>query len=226
VTGNRIPLFHGVFASLGAAFTGWNALFPVLALLATAGLVASGIDASVRTFFLESFPPPDPSLRFAHLMAGMLWPLVPGLVLLRRGFHARDARLTAGGCAVLQTIIVVGLLTLVLKLLTGRPPPDANGPAGELHLLELTFARGRFMWPSGHASESFSAAAALATFYRKKRWVAALVYPLATAVSVSMVAGSFHWVSDVVAGGLIAFPIGRAIGRRFDLSPDGRDLPS
>jgi membrane-associated phospholipid phosphatase len=212
-------LVSGLGGSLGRALTGRNLAFPALAVLATIALVASGIDRRAHDFLLEHNPVDQDRLRATYFWIGMVYPIVLGVLLLGRGLVTRSDPGRAEGWAVIQAVLVVGLLTFVLKVATGRPQPlDTSDPA-EFHLLRFDFSHGyfhgHFHWPSGHTSGAVAAAAALAAFHRSRAWITGAAFAAAALVAASMLYGSFHWVSDVVAGALVAYPLGREIGRTF-----------
>ncbi len=208
-----LPLLHGLPGSLARAYSGKLVLAPVLAPLLTVGLIASGVDGAVRDFFLEHVPLGTSQLRFGELFLGMLWPIAASYALIRTGYHGGNREHIAAGCAVLQAILVAFALTTALKFATGRPQPESGAAASTFYGFSLENGpKVRVMWPSGHTTESVSAAAALAGFWPGRRRLHALVYGLAALVASVMVVASFHWLSDVVAGALLAAPIGWSTG--------------
>lgn len=210
---SRFPLMMGVPRSIGRAVALGTPLH-ALAVLATFALIRAGIDDAARDALWAVNPFTEPSARFACLYVGMFWPIAVGGVVWRIGFNRGDKRLVGAGCAVLQTILVVGALTFFLKLATGRPQPEGGGPASAFNFLAFEGKKVWVMWPSGHTSETVSVAACLHAFFGRRR--ATLLAWLGAAATMSlMLVGVFHWISDVVAGALIAFPFGWAIGRAF-----------
>lgn len=209
----RFPLLHGVPGTIARAYTGKAGLAPILAVLATLALVASGVDDAVRDFFVASVPLGGTETRFAQLMISMTWPIFPALWLARRGVHEKDRELLAGGCAILQAVIVIGVLTTIVKIATGRPQPESVEPARAFYGLSLDNTRTmRVMWPSGHTTESFGAAGAIVGFWPGRRRLALVAYGFATLVGAIMVVSSFHWLSDVVAATFLAAPLGWSTG--------------
>jgi membrane-associated phospholipid phosphatase len=55
----------------------------------------------------------------------------------------------------------------------------------------------------------------LVAFYPNEIWLPIVGYPFALAVGLGMIEGDYHWLSDVVAGGLMGYAIGWVIGRNF-----------
>jgi membrane-associated phospholipid phosphatase len=207
------PILHGLPGSLARAYAGKLALAPILAPVLTVGLIASGVDETVRGFFLAHVPLGTSQLRFGELFFGMLWPIAASYALMRTGYYRKNREHIAAACAVLQAILVAFAMTMALKFATGRPQPESGAPAATFYGFSLENGpKVQVMWPSGHTTESVSAAAALAAFWPQRRKLAALVYGLAALVATVMVVASFHWVSDVVAGVLLAAPIGWSTG--------------
>ncbi|MBI3723678.1 phosphatase PAP2 family protein [bacterium] len=211
----RFPLFLGVTASLRAAFSRWNAVFPALMVVLTVILVASGADRAARAAIVARVPFEWSDTRAAVFDLGEVWHVALGIFLVLVGAARRERKVAGGGWAVLQALIVCGLLTLFFKYATGRPPPSRTGSATDWELLAFTSRDLRVMWPSGHTSSACAAAAALTAFFDGRRWVAVLAWTIAALVAASMILLTFHWLSDVVAGGLLGFPIGRSVGRTF-----------
>lgn len=208
---SRFPLAHGLPGSLSRAAAGPRPLFFAAAVALTAVFVASGLDGWARDRVWAI-----PSLvgfegRMTYFYAGMGWPVVVGLALVRRGLRRGEPRDLGAGCALLQAIIVVGGITLFLKLATGRPPPHEGIDPRDFRWLAFDQKSLRVMWPSGHTSENVAAAAALHAFHGRTRGVV-LAWIAAALVVASMLVGGFHWLSDLAAGALVAYPFGRAIG--------------
>ena len=123
----------------------------------------------------------------------------------------------AGGRDVLRrarvprTLIVVGIATMLasivangLKTVFDRPRP----PLGEDPVTALTRLPVSGSFPSGHAATAFAAAVALGLLVPRLRVPALTVAAL---VAFSRVYLGVHYVSDVVAGGLIGAAIAAAV---------------
>jgi membrane-associated phospholipid phosphatase len=105
-----------------------------------------------------------------------------------------------GGEAVANALIV----SEVLKLVAGRQRPLEGDGGGH-------FLKGGSSFPSGHAMESFALASVIAHRYRQKKVVVIVAYGLATLVSASRFSGQKHFASDIVAGGVMGWFIGRHV---------------
>lgn len=117
----------------------------------------------------------------------------------------------------------------MLKAIAGRPAPnyttlrtsDADAEV-ESRRFRFGFLRGGVFhgWPSGHTATSVALATTLAA-YDQSWWVTVPAFLYATWVSVGVTVadagepGASHWLSDAVAGALIAWPIGWSVGTSF-----------
>jgi undecaprenyl-diphosphatase len=136
-------------------------------------------------------------LRLALLAVGLA--LVARLVGDRRTFAAACA---STGLA----LIAAWALTWAVKELVGRERPFAAD--GDLEPLgELPDSAS---FPSGHASSAFAAAAVLAVFLPRWRW---LPFVPAALVALSRVWLGVHYPSDVLAGALLGAGVGYAVAR-------------
>jgi membrane-associated phospholipid phosphatase len=101
--------------------------------------------------------------------------------------------------SLLDSLIVAGVLKEVFR----RNRPDEQDPG--------KFWGGGTSFPSGHAIQMWSIASLLAHEYPHKPVVAVTAYSLATVVSAARIAAQKHFASDVVAGGLMGWFIGRYV---------------
>ena len=129
--------------------------------------------------------------------AGALW--LSGLATHNE--HARETGALSAEAFANNLPVYVGL-----QLITGRERPDegtGNGRFWRNNALSSSF-------PSGHALFTWSMASVIAHEYPRP-WVKWLVYSTATAVSVTRFTGREHFPSDVVAGSVVGYLIGRHI---------------
>ena len=122
--------------------------------------------------------------------------------LFSAGRVARGDRFRATTYDLSQAIIVNGIWTQALKLAFRRERPDHSN---------------RVSFPSGHASDAFTAATVIAHHYR---WAAVPAYGVATYIAVSRLAANKHYISDVVAGAGFGFGVGRLVVRRNGRPPN------
>ncbi len=154
------------------------------------------------------------------------WYLIPifGSVYLyglaAKNPEAETAALTTG-----KAIVISATYSFVFKNIFQRKrpydadPPDAGywgGPFNGFHYNAF---------PSGHATVAFAAATAISTYYKDKIWIGITSYSLATLVGVSRIYDNKHWASDVVAGAMLGYGIGRLVANKqkkqsyFSFSP-------
>ena len=125
------------------------------------------------------------------------------VALIGRRLGRRD--LFRAGLLAVPALVASGLLARVVKILVGRPRPGVVDQ-GLVHW-GPSLAAGYNSFPSGHATAAFTLAAVLAAASPSWRPV---LYGLAALIAFSRVAVDAHFVSDVVAGGLLGWAAGRA----------------
>jgi membrane-associated phospholipid phosphatase len=104
-----------------------------------------------------------------------------------------------GTQSLLDSLIVVGVLKEVFR----RNRPDEKNPGD--------FWGGGTSFPSGHAIQVWSIASLLDHEYKHKKIVGITAYSLAGIVSAARIAAQKHFASDVVAGGIMGWFIGRYV---------------
>ena len=139
-----------------------------------------------------------------------LVPVIGGFFLagvLTKQPKLRDTGLL-GGEAVVDALIV----SEIFKVATGRQRPLEGNGGGH-------FFHGSDSFPSGHTIESFALASVVAHQYHDNKAVVFLSYGLATLVGASRFSARQHFASDIVAGGVMGWFIGRHV---FERSQDSR----
>ena len=207
--------------ALGAA-SGWQWLYLAGAVAATAAMSPTGADHAIRVGIQEHAR--VPAWGDAAYYGGYILPVVVPASIYVAGLVAHDHDVAGAGSAAIQSLVFTELVTVVLKVGTGRPFPAHGGdPDAPDRLQHPEYARdwkpfgfaGRYSWPSGHTAAAVSVAAAL-TAYSDDPWlVGSIAYPVAGAIAFGMLTGDHHWASDVVAGALIAQGIGWSVGKSF-----------
>lgn len=125
----------------------------------------------------------------AEYAAGVLGAFYAGGEL----FHDSRAKSVAlDGAA--ASIIASGLILYPLKYTVGRSRP--NSGRGAYHFQPFG---GSDSFPSGHATEAFAVATAIAEHYESV-WVKVGSYGLASMVGYARLNTNVHWASDVLAG--------------------------
>jgi membrane-associated phospholipid phosphatase len=128
------------------------------------------------------------------------------VALIGRRLGRRD--LFRAGLVAIPALMASGLLSRVVKILVGRPRPGVVDQ-GLAHW-GPSLAAGYNSFPSGHATAAFTLAAVLASASPSGRQA---LYGLAALIAFSRVAVDAHFVSDVVAGGLLGWAAGRVAAR-------------
>ena len=144
---------------------------------------------------------------------------VAGLFFLS-GVAFRDKKARETGLMALDTLMHTGLLVQVVKHLAGRQRPSAEngqdywfGPGAFFNRYkEDSFARyDSFL--SGHTISAWGLATVIATNYKNTFWVPLACYGLATVVGLTRVTEDTHWLSDVFAGAVLGYVIGKMVVR-------------
>ena len=194
----------------------------------TAIASASGADHEARRVAIDGFG--SDAYGDVMVVAGYVAPVVIPAGLYAVGLGAKKRPLAFHGAAAIQAVVLTFGATLALKVITGRPFPLHGGDRAARSFDHPEYAREwnpfqparGYAWPSGHSSVAFAAAAALSASTADLT-VTATSYGIATAISVGMLVGDHHWLSDVAAGALIGQAIGDAVGRGFRARLVGHD---
>jgi hypothetical protein len=122
------------------------------------------------------------------------------------GVAFKDPEVRATG---IDTMVTMGLaqllLTIPLKVVVGRSRPSAGQGTNDFHPLN-----GGESFPSGHTTQAFALASVIAE-HADTPWVSCVSYGLAGLVGVARMEQRQHFMSDVVAGGLIGTFVGKAV---------------
>lgn len=208
---------------------GWpNVLFHVSAAAVTPPLVFTA-DEPVQEYFQEHDPLGAPLGPIALISGGVV-PIVVPVSLYGIGLLGDYDELATAGAAAGQAVIGQFVVVSTLKWLTDRagPYPDGDPTKSRWSKGLLRDSKdaddfdfnpfdlsGGLRWPSGHAASNFALVSSLVAFYPDQPWIAAVGYPFALAVSLGVIEGDYHWLSDVVAGALIGHVFGWVTGKGF-----------
>lgn len=119
------------------------------------------------------------------------------------GYIFKDDHTVDTGMLSLKSMLLSGVTTFTLQLITQRERPEAG--LGHGFQIGKGFSWKRDSFPSGHSTIIWSVAPILAKQYEEQRWVAPTVYTLATLTSLSRVYADKHWATDVFAGAVIGY---------------------
>jgi membrane-associated phospholipid phosphatase len=124
------------------------------------------------------------------------------------GVIAHDARAQETALdGLIASAIAAGVITPVLKEVTGRSRPASHKGTYDFHPFS-----GNASFPSGEATQAFAVGAVIAAEYPNV-WVEILSYGLAGIVGFARMREDAHFASDVLAGALIGNGVGRAVVR-------------
>ncbi len=132
--------------------------------------------------------------------------LAGGTYLVGVAFKEPEVRATGVDALVTMGVAQL-LLTLPLKAAVGRSRPSADLGTHDFH----AFGGGP-SFPSGHTTQAFALASVIAE-HADRPWVSCLSYGLAGLVGASRMEQRQHFLSDVVAAGLIGTFVGKTVVR-------------
>ena len=201
------------------SYSGQNGLTHIGAVGATWLLIESGVDADVQAWAARHSETFSIAASAPALIGGFFVPVAVPLHMMR----SDATRTRNGGLAAAQAVLVSFAATNLLKAVTGRLPPDAETPRDvdrRSRRFRFGFLRGGVFhgWPSGHTMTNMALAAALSSYYSDSRLVRYCGYGWAAYVMAAATIGDqggVHWLSDVVAGGLMGWAIGKTVGEGF-----------
>ena len=104
------------------------------------------------------------------------------------------------------------VLEYAAKMVTRRERPS-DVPAGQsfnhTFFKSNLFVTNGSSFPSGHAAGAFVVATVLSTRYKNHKWVPWVMYPFATAISLSRITTLGHFPSDVFVGAAMGYTVSR-----------------
>ncbi|QTA38110.1 phosphatase PAP2 family protein [Thermosipho ferrireducens] len=102
---------------------------------------------------------------------------------------------------IIESTLFTGGVTQLLKFLTGRARPYEN--KGSFHFRPFNFENSYHSFPSGHSSLAWAIFTPIAEKYGNIWLVIPAIF------SISRVLGDYHWTSDVIAGAILGYNIGK-----------------
>lgn len=139
-----------------------------------------------------------------------------GAGLLGAGLGTQETVLVRTGRDALVAMGLAGFLTVAAKVVVGRARPTTE--RGTHHFEPLRFTTSYNSFPSGHTSQAFALAAAIAA-HTRLRAVRFGMYGAAGIVGIARVAADRHFASDVVAGAILGTVVGRGVVHHFGGDP-------
>ena len=123
-----------------------------------------------------------------------------------RGIKTNDAHEKETGELTLETLVNTFLIYTPMQYIAGRQRPGEGNGHGDFlrhHSINTSF-------PGGHAMFTYAMATIVSHEYSQK-WVQALAYGVASAVTVSRYLAKDHWASDMWVGAALGIGIGADI---------------
>ena len=229
-----VPFFSTLFYQVGPnalhSFTDNYGINFALGVAATYGAVKSGIDWKWNRMAYDHL-----ELAYSGLSAGIIGFVLPVVVPLGLYLYGRDQRNPEPqitGLALGQAGLLAVGITTTFKTFTSRSPPGildnfrsrgddrTDDYSGDFRFGFLR--RNAFNgWPSSHTAVAFAMAAVLAELYPEKTALVVGSYIYAGYIGLGMSLFG-HWLSDVFAGALLGFAIGKSVGRSFTEISEGK----
>jgi len=143
-----------------------------------------------------------------------------GIIYLS-GQVSGNNRLAETGFMSVEALLQSGLFVYALKMISGRQRPVYDNGADKWHWFPASLGQfngepnARYTsFPSGHAAVAFSVASVIAHREKKHKFVPYAAYSIASGIALSRLTEDQHWFSDVLAGSLIGYGVGRMIVKK------------
>ncbi len=109
-------------------------------------------------------------------------------------------------------LIIVGALTQIIKHLVGRPRPNYTDFENSFGFNFFTFDSNYHSFPSGHSSTIFMVCFILCAILPKLKYY---FFILTSIIAISRVVVGAHFITDVIAGGLLALIVFKFLNNFF-----------
>ena len=124
------------------------------------------------------------------------------------GLLFKNGDLRETGLMLIESIAFSGIVTNILKSVTGRSRPFVEAGPFDFHGIQFKDETASF--PSGHSTVAFAISSVLSRKI-KNTWASIGLYALATLTAVSRVYDDEHWTSDTFLGAAIGNAVGVAV---------------
>ena len=147
--------------------------------------------------------------------------IVPLVAIAATGIIFKKPKLRTTTALAAQAFITATVWSTIFKEISGRKRPQSYEPGSPLN--EPSF-HGPFYklpngqnsaFPSGHTTLAFAAATVYAKEYKNIKGVPIASYGLATLISVSRITQNRHWITDLLAGGLLGWACGSQVVNNY-----------
>jgi len=138
--------------------------------------------------------------------------LLGSTVIYASSLISRNKKFKTFSQTLFKSVTSNSIATQLLKSSIGRRRPSNNdiwtGPNNFTNNIYYSF-------PSGHASAIWTSATVIASYYNDKPLIKYLSYFTAISISCSRVITKQHYLSDVIAGSIIGYGIGKFYSSRY-----------
>jgi len=168
-------------------------------------------DAKIQKWVLDHRTDSTNSIgdKVTELGFGKYTPVLIGGMYLY-GHFAEDGKMRKTALLSVESFVLTGIFTQVLKYSTHRHRPDTGDPPHTWDGPSLDRSGSTMSFPSGHASSSFAIATVIASEY-DNYLVPPLAYSVAAITALNRVSHNAHWSSDVFVGSAIGYFTGKAV---------------
>jgi membrane-associated phospholipid phosphatase len=215
---NSISPISNIGKNIQSSFSDLNIFYFIAGVGLTYLTVETGIDADMLENIAKLDKDFSESIGHSGIYIGYLVPMIiPAAMYLQSG---ENSELRTGSYALMQSVgVAVGMNTF-LKAITGRKPPlkEHNDKDKLSREFRFGFLRGgiHYGWPSGHLMTNTALVTTLSALYPEKTWIRYASYTYISLLAASIaIHGEAHWLSEIVAGGLMGYAIGKVIGEDF-----------
>jgi len=214
-------LFHDIGWNVLHSFTyNYGANF-ILAGMGTYVAIDSGLDLYWRNLAYDNTALAKAGLPAVYI--GFAVPILLPVATYLIGLKPENDKVQILGLALLQSLALTTTIQAGIKLITGRAEPYIDDVSwhvrgerdidysGTFNWFSGEFRKG---WPSGHTANAISAAAVIAEIYKDNLWLKVGAYSYAALIGLCL-SVNVHWASDVIAGVLVGYAVGKTVGRSF-----------
>jgi membrane-associated phospholipid phosphatase len=125
------------------------------------------------------------------------------------GYFGENAKAERTALIAVESFLVTGLFTTVLKTATGRHRPSTGDSSTSFD----GFTTDHNSFPSGHTSTAFAIATVIANEYEETPYIKPISYGIATMTGLSRMNDEKHWASDVFLGAALGYFTSKALLR-------------
>jgi membrane-associated phospholipid phosphatase len=154
-----------------------------------------------------SSPAMDKITRWGENFGNGRYVLGLGGLLYAGGHILADNDLRKTGLMLTEAIILNGLITTGLKIISGRSRPFRNNGNADMDFFKMEFDDVENSLPSGHTSTAFAVATVLSERINNT-YISAALYSLAGLTAFQRIYADKHWLSDTVLGAALGTIIG------------------